>query len=90
MGLMAFGRSITNFTRLVDACIRMLERDHRDVEDNFRITIVHPMTIGCGILFVPPSVVVDIFVRIGTKSLSVRALEPEGVNWVGLRQHRAL
>jgi hypothetical protein len=29
MGLMAFGRSITNFTRLVDACIRMLERDHR-------------------------------------------------------------
>jgi hypothetical protein len=29
MGLKALGRSITNFTRLVDACIRMLEQDNR-------------------------------------------------------------
>jgi hypothetical protein len=29
MGLKAFGRSISNFARLADACIRMLERDHR-------------------------------------------------------------
>jgi hypothetical protein len=29
MGVKAFGWSVTNFTRLVDACIRMLERDHR-------------------------------------------------------------
>jgi hypothetical protein len=29
MGLKAFGRSITNFARLADPCIRMLERDHR-------------------------------------------------------------
>jgi hypothetical protein len=29
MGVKASGRSVTNFTRLVDACIRMLERDHR-------------------------------------------------------------
>ncbi len=28
MGLKALGRSITNFTRLVDACIRMLEQDN--------------------------------------------------------------
>jgi len=27
MGLKAFGRSVTNFARLADACIRMLERD---------------------------------------------------------------
>jgi hypothetical protein len=27
MGLKTLGRSITNFTRLVDACIRMLEQD---------------------------------------------------------------
>jgi hypothetical protein len=32
MGLKALGRSITNFTRLVDACIRMLEQDnHRKI-----------------------------------------------------------
>ncbi len=29
MGLKALGRSITNFTRLVDACIRMLEQDNK-------------------------------------------------------------
>jgi hypothetical protein len=29
MGLKAFGRSVTNFALLVDACIRMLERDRR-------------------------------------------------------------
>jgi hypothetical protein len=29
MGLKAFGRSVTNFARLADACIRMLEWDHR-------------------------------------------------------------
>jgi hypothetical protein len=27
MGLKALGRSIANFTRLVDACIQMLEQD---------------------------------------------------------------
>jgi hypothetical protein len=33
MGLKALGRSITNFTRLVDACIRMLEQDnHRKIQ----------------------------------------------------------
>jgi hypothetical protein len=32
MGLKALGHSITNFTRLVDACIRMLEQNnHKDV-----------------------------------------------------------
>jgi len=32
MGLKALGRSISNFTRLVDACIRMLEQDnHRKI-----------------------------------------------------------
>jgi hypothetical protein len=32
MGLKALGQSITNFTRLVDACIRMLEQDnHRKI-----------------------------------------------------------
>jgi hypothetical protein len=32
MGLKALGRSITNFMRLVDACIRMLEQDnHRKI-----------------------------------------------------------
>jgi len=29
MGLNALGRSITNFTRLVDACIQMLEEDNK-------------------------------------------------------------
>jgi hypothetical protein len=29
MGLKALGCSITNFTRLVDACIRMLEQDNK-------------------------------------------------------------
>jgi hypothetical protein len=29
MGLKAFGRSVTNFAWLANACIRMLERDHR-------------------------------------------------------------
>ncbi len=29
MGLKALGRFVTNFTRLVDACIRMLEQDNR-------------------------------------------------------------
>jgi hypothetical protein len=29
MGLKALGRSITNFTRLVDACIRMLEQHNQ-------------------------------------------------------------
>jgi hypothetical protein len=28
MGLKALGRSVTNFTRLVDACIWMLEQDN--------------------------------------------------------------
>ncbi len=32
-----------------------------DVEDNFRIAIVSRTTISRGILFVPPSIVVDIF-----------------------------
>jgi hypothetical protein len=32
MGLKALGRSITNFTRLADACIQMLEQDtHRKI-----------------------------------------------------------
>jgi hypothetical protein len=32
MGLKALGQCITNFTRLVDACIRMLEQDnHRKI-----------------------------------------------------------
>ncbi|CAM6055501.1 unnamed protein product [Sphagnum tenellum] len=48
------------------------------LEDNFRIAIVRPTTVDCGILFVPPSVVVDIFVRTSTKSSSVRALKPGG------------
>jgi len=29
IGLNALGRSITNFTRLVDACIQMLEEDNK-------------------------------------------------------------
>jgi hypothetical protein len=29
MGLKALGRSVTNFTRLVDACIQMLEHDNK-------------------------------------------------------------
>jgi hypothetical protein len=29
MGLKVLGQSITNFTRLVDACIRMLEEDNK-------------------------------------------------------------
>jgi hypothetical protein len=29
MGLKALGHSVTNFTRLVDACIRMLEHDNK-------------------------------------------------------------
>ncbi len=44
----------------------------------YRIAIVHPTTVDCGILFVPPPVVVDIFVRTNTKSPSIRALEPGG------------
>jgi hypothetical protein len=33
MGLKALGRSITNFTQLVDACIRMLKQDnHKEVQ----------------------------------------------------------
>ncbi len=44
MGLKALGRSVTNFTRLVDACIRMLEQDNR--KNSFRIEIMRPMTIS--------------------------------------------
>jgi len=29
MGLKALGQFITNFTRMVDACIRMLEEDNK-------------------------------------------------------------
>jgi hypothetical protein len=44
MGLKALGHSVTNFTQLVDACIRMLEHDNK--KNSFRIEIMRPMTIS--------------------------------------------
>jgi hypothetical protein len=43
---------------------------------DFRIEIVCPRTAACGILFMPPLVVVDIFVRAGMKLTSIPTLEP--------------
>jgi hypothetical protein len=42
---------------------------------NFRIENICPMTISCGLLFMPPLVVVDIFVRINMQSTNVQVLE---------------
>jgi hypothetical protein len=36
------------------------------------------MIVSYGILFMPPVVVVDIFVRTSMQSISVRTLEPRG------------
>jgi hypothetical protein len=44
MGLKALGRSVTNFTRLVNACIQMLEHDNK--KNSFRIEIMHPMIVS--------------------------------------------
>jgi hypothetical protein len=51
---------------------------------DFRIEIVCPQTVACGILFTPPLVVVNIFVRVGMKSTSVSALEPAGCKLGGV------
>jgi hypothetical protein len=46
MGLKALGRSVTNFTRLVDACIRMLKQDNKKKKNIFRIEIMHRMIVS--------------------------------------------
>ncbi len=45
---------------------------------NFRIEIIRPMTVSYGILFMPPLIVVDIFVHTSMQSTSVQVLEPGG------------
>ncbi len=45
---------------------------------NFKIENICPMIISYGILFMPPLVVVDIFVHINMQSTSVQVLEPGG------------
>jgi hypothetical protein len=49
-----------------------------------KIEIVCPQTAACGILFTPPLVVVDIFVRASMKSTSVSTLEPAGCKLGGV------
>ncbi len=44
-----------------------------DVKDNFRIAIVSPMTGSPGVLFVPPSVIVDIFLRAHQREVDKRS-----------------
>jgi hypothetical protein len=67
MGLKALGQSITNFTRLVDACIQMLEQDNHK-KHNFRTEILCMMVVNYGTLFMLPLIVMDIFVHIGMQS----------------------
>jgi len=55
----------------------MLEHDNHK-KYNFRIENICPMIISYGILFMPPLVVVDIFVHINMQSTSVQVLEPGG------------
>jgi hypothetical protein len=54
----------------------MLEHDNK--KNNFRIEIIHPMTVSYGMLFMLPLVVVDIFVCTSMHSTSVRVLEHGG------------
>jgi hypothetical protein len=77
MGQKALHWSITNFTRLVDVCIWMLELDNHK-KYNLRIEIICLMTVSYGILFMPPLVVVDIFVCISMQWTNVRVLELGG------------
>jgi hypothetical protein len=55
----------------------MLEHDNHK-KYNFRIENICPMIISYGILFMPPLVVVDIFVHINMQSTSVQVLDPGG------------
>jgi hypothetical protein len=45
-------------------------------ENNLRIEIIHRMIFGCGISFMPPLIVIDIFVRTSMQLTVVRVLEP--------------
>jgi len=55
-----------------------------NLKNNFRIEIICPMTVNYGILFMPPLVVVDIFVHTSMKSTSVPTLEPGGCKLGGV------
>ncbi len=68
---------ITNFEQLVDVCIRTLKEDNHK-KYNFRIENICPMIVSYGILFMPPLIVVDIFLCIIMQSKSVRVLEHGG------------
>jgi hypothetical protein len=52
----------------------MLEQNNYN-KYNFRIENICPMIISCGILFMPPLIVVDIFVHIDMQSTHVQVVE---------------
>jgi hypothetical protein len=75
MGLKALGQSVTNFTGWWMHAFECLSRTI-EKEKNLRIEIIHRMIVGCGISFMPPLIVIDIFVRTSMQSTVVRVLEP--------------